>query len=225
MKHRQVQKLIPWYLNETLSERERTAVERHLQRCSGCREELSWWSEMADRVAGQPSLPISDALPNSLLDRLDQEPGRSQPVGVWRPALAFVAVLILLVAILELPSTQLQLEWTAGNAELVDSFSIYRSRSAGQPEELVYSSPPEQLQQGGGFSYTDLSVRPNTPYYYWLEAKDNFGASTITGPIPAVAGGTLFAAKLLVGVCLLGALAVGGWSLRPVFSRAALFSF
>jgi len=39
-RHREIAELLPWYANGTLSADERARVERHLQRCAGCRREL-----------------------------------------------------------------------------------------------------------------------------------------------------------------------------------------
>jgi len=39
-RHEAIQELLPWYLNDTLEADERTDVERHLQSCAECRDEL-----------------------------------------------------------------------------------------------------------------------------------------------------------------------------------------
>ena len=222
MKHRRVRELLPWYLNETLGDAERAAVEDHLARCTSCRQSLAEWRAIEDAAAAQPQPLASSASLAMLLNRLDAMP---RPAGFSRRlVLALGAVLVLLVAVLWMPNAQLKLEWTAGQVDQVDTFAIYRSQSAIQPEELVHSATPAALVDNGGFAYVDPTVRPNTPYYYWLEARDQSGAVTMAGPIRAVTDGTLFLAKLVVVVCLLGAIAVTLWFLRNELGASPLFS-
>jgi hypothetical protein len=69
--HQQVQSLLPWYVNDTLSEDEAAAVEAHLAECAECRRDLvsekalggevslasmdldQGWAAMRDRIEGR----------------------------------------------------------------------------------------------------------------------------------------------------------------------------
>jgi anti-sigma factor RsiW len=43
----QCRSLLPWYVNESLSADERTAIDRHVITCAQCRKDLAEWREMA----------------------------------------------------------------------------------------------------------------------------------------------------------------------------------
>lgn len=46
--HRSVQQLLPWFANHTLSDSERRLVERHLEDCRRCRDDLHWQQQLRD---------------------------------------------------------------------------------------------------------------------------------------------------------------------------------
>ena len=49
--HESVQKLLPWYINGTLSARETARVEAHLAECEECREDVAFERKLANGVA------------------------------------------------------------------------------------------------------------------------------------------------------------------------------
>lgn len=57
--HDSVQRLLPWHVNETLSQRESDRVEAHLAECEECREELAFERKLARGVASLP-LDVED---------------------------------------------------------------------------------------------------------------------------------------------------------------------
>jgi hypothetical protein len=59
--HNEVNLLLPWYVNGTLSETDREKVQAHLDVCGDCREELSLCAEMMDSVRQQEATPIIPA--------------------------------------------------------------------------------------------------------------------------------------------------------------------
>jgi hypothetical protein len=52
--HDSVQKLLPWFINGTLSARETERVESHLGECDECREDLAFERKLARGVAALP---------------------------------------------------------------------------------------------------------------------------------------------------------------------------
>lgn len=52
--HDSVQKLLPWFVNGTLSEHESARVENHLAECAECREDLAFERQLARGVAALP---------------------------------------------------------------------------------------------------------------------------------------------------------------------------
>jgi len=52
--HEAVQKLLPWFVNGTLADRESARVETHLAQCAECREDLGFERKLAHGVATLP---------------------------------------------------------------------------------------------------------------------------------------------------------------------------
>jgi hypothetical protein len=65
--HHEVSALLPWYVNETLEERERQRVEAHVGVCANCREDLTAQQRICAAIEAQPAL---DYMPVASLKRL-----------------------------------------------------------------------------------------------------------------------------------------------------------
>jgi hypothetical protein len=75
--HQQIQLLLPWYLNQTLTENERVLVEDHLHSCLLCKRELMDLRKLAAAINQNSNL--DEAAELSLADlkpRLQREPGQ-----------------------------------------------------------------------------------------------------------------------------------------------------
>lgn len=88
--HREIEELLPWYVNDTLTPDEKLTVEHHLEQCPACRTELeqcralaTWVHEPAEE-AWQPPAHHFDRLMADI-DRLTPPPAqtKSAPAG-WR---------------------------------------------------------------------------------------------------------------------------------------------
>jgi len=91
------QDLLPWYINGSLSEQEQQQVERHLQQCSECRDEVELLQAM-QTVAKQPpeSLPSQFAwhrLQRDMHQDAQTSPAKSRRWGLSLAAAAAVAVI------------------------------------------------------------------------------------------------------------------------------------
>ena len=86
--HREIQELLPWYANDTLTPDERLTVERHIEQCRACRTELEQCRALATRIH-EPSeetwrLPADhfDRLMADI-DRLTPPPAQTKIASVW----------------------------------------------------------------------------------------------------------------------------------------------
>jgi len=65
--------LIPWYCNGTLARDERERVERHLESCARCREDLELWRSVDVEVRESATMPVPHpAQLQRLVGRLDE---------------------------------------------------------------------------------------------------------------------------------------------------------
>lgn len=144
--HRRVWELLPWFVNGSLSERERERVEAHLAECRRCQEE-----ERASRAAAEAVKGIGEVAPSPhpaqlrrLLDRVDEmEREERAHAGAWRVLAPFralieatprplrgalvaqVAVILLLVGVLV---------WDATSSEPVGARNLYYTLSSEVPK-------------------------------------------------------------------------------------------
>jgi hypothetical protein len=111
--HHEVSALLPWYVNETLGERDRQTVDAHLGICTACRDDLAAQRRICEAIAAQPAI---DYMPVASLKRLqarldtqaesagafaaaNEQPTRRWPWrGLMAASLATMAVAIALLA-------------------------------------------------------------------------------------------------------------------------------
>ena len=65
--HHEVSALLPWYVNETLGERDRRIVDAHLGVCTVCSEDLAAQRRICEAISAQPAI---DYMPVASLKRL-----------------------------------------------------------------------------------------------------------------------------------------------------------
>ena len=108
--HRSCWKLLPWYVNGTLEAGERAGIERHLEGCDACRQEVTSLEQLRGHVRNpRDTAPIgAPAMARGLrqaLDRIDGAGSRFRPSPAVRWVLAGQAAAILvLVSLLVSPT-------------------------------------------------------------------------------------------------------------------------
>ena len=65
--HHEVSELLPWYVNETLAERDRQRVDAHVGVCASCREDLAAQRRICQAIEAQPAV---DYMPVASLKKL-----------------------------------------------------------------------------------------------------------------------------------------------------------
>lgn len=110
--HHELSVLLPWYVNETLEERDRGRVEAHLEVCASCRDDLVAQQRICAAIKAQPAV---DYMPIASLKRLQarldaqaeiaptlaapQQPMHRMPWRGWMAAsIAVMAVAVALLA-------------------------------------------------------------------------------------------------------------------------------
>lgn len=80
--HDSVQKLLPWFVNGTLSAREAERVENHLAECEECREDLAFERNLARGVASLPLNADDGWKAMQLRMARDDAPGHAMPAPI-----------------------------------------------------------------------------------------------------------------------------------------------
>jgi len=79
--HEQVQELLPWFVNQTLTGEQQAMVSAHLQRCADCREDAEWQRSM---LAAAPAVPQGLDMERALarmMPRLEPRPAAAPAPG------------------------------------------------------------------------------------------------------------------------------------------------
>jgi hypothetical protein len=101
--HEQALELLPWFVNGTLAEDERVAVERHVRNCLPCRVALQEQHQLGGLLKQQPTVPLSAEVGfERLLAEIDaarRPPGeaRTQRLARFASVTALAASLVLAV--------------------------------------------------------------------------------------------------------------------------------
>jgi len=67
VEHHEISALIPWYVNETIGERDRQRVDAHVDTCVPCRDDLAVQRRLCEAIEAQPAV---DYMPSASLKRL-----------------------------------------------------------------------------------------------------------------------------------------------------------
>ncbi len=97
--HEELAALLPWYVNETLDEPERTRVQRHVEQCATCRDNVDMLSEVRRAVrSGSPAPLVPQPDTERLLSALEKNarPGlrRTWPLIAAAATVAAVAMAV-----------------------------------------------------------------------------------------------------------------------------------
>lgn len=199
--------LLPWYLNGTLDEAERQAVEAELRVNPELQQELNAWRLLRSAAQSQPQVEPPPALLAGLLRRVEIRPGRQTAL---RPALArlgngligcAVAALIWL-ALWWIIQPGVELRWAA-QGEAVQSFRVYRAETAEGDFQLLRELPAAATTPE--YNFTDTASLPWSKYQYLVEAVTLSGQSVFSRVIEGDSSGVI----LLQGLLLFTSLAVG----------------
>jgi hypothetical protein len=102
--HSRVDRLLPWFVNDTLDHSEREQVERHLDACHACRSAASLLSSVQSTVRHSIATPMTpqpstDRLLESI-DRFENKAGRSRAIAVVAVAASFAAAFLVVALVL-----------------------------------------------------------------------------------------------------------------------------
>lgn len=186
--HRAVQALLPWWLNDSLADDERAAVDAHLAECAACRAALEFERELQAaetlatlEAAGTPGAQDVEQGWAAMQQRLQSPPAsatqplppasRPQPAGVarwWRwAALAQAAALALMVGALLWPTPSADERYRAlGTAPAATDNSaalLVRFRPEASERELREALRDSGTRLVGGPTVTDAYLLAAAP--------------------------------------------------------------
>ena len=185
--------LLPWYLNESLTTKEKEAVEAWLQRDEHAQRFHEATQITRKAVVSQAPQTPSRQVETQLLAKIRQpQPRKSFLSAPLAWGLPVAALLFALLWLLVRPGTQLR--WSVDGDNL-SAFRIYRAPAGSTTFELIEELPASVEQQT--YQYSDLAVFPGQTYHYVLEITDRNGRTTLS---PVIANNSIstFAAQFAI---------------------------
>jgi len=73
MDHEEIDLLLPWYVNGTISEEDRHRVEEHLHECNQCQKEVLFLKRLGEAVETEPLLAPSHGLLQNTLEHIGRK--------------------------------------------------------------------------------------------------------------------------------------------------------
>lgn len=138
--HLAVEPLLPWYVNETLSDGERARVRRHLAECGACREAESLLSRVETVVSRPMATPILPPMrPERLLEKIDRLERGGRRRWSRRPIIAAASLAIAAATLL----------------------LLLPDREAGVPQPALYETVTSAPQQTTIDYVMNLAFEPN----------------------------------------------------------------
>ena len=179
--HRDIELLLPWYVNETLEEQEYRAVERHLRHCAECRDSVRELDSMSAAVRHDSATPlVPDAPVDAFLRSLDATPRQRRSAWMRRrlavaaSLLAFVAAGVLYISLNRpVANGEFETVTNANGAHIAYVFEVEfsgddeRSRSA-----LAQAVPGARLTRSNGAAQLIVTMDSKT-----VTELDTFAAS------------------------------------------------
>ncbi len=171
-----VKKLIPWYINNTLSDIEKKSVEIWIQRDPYARMHHKRIQQLSKVLHTQTSQVPSPEINALLLKQVKKQPIQSKNnIYSWLWSGPTMLLIFILLWLIVQPVTQLQ--WsTNGNAP--ELFRIYRSQVGDGQYQLIEEMPAIPSQQI--YQYSDLIVVPGRNYQYIIEVRDQSGNTSLS---------------------------------------------
>ena len=167
------QPLLPWYINNTLTEAESHNIVVWLQDSPEAHAHCDSVQQISRVIAAQETVAPSIRVRSEIIAGIQQPVAKRKALVRWIWGIPLTVLFFVLLWLVIQPGNQLQ--WrTAGYEAAV--FRIYRAKQGTTDFELldeIQASPEQNIYQ-----YADPVVLPGQNYHYVVEVTDQFGNSS-----------------------------------------------
>lgn len=184
MKPEALRALFPWYLNGTLSERERALVEAYLREHPQEARDLESLRQMRAALLARPMASPSPQVPQELLQRVrsPDAPAVAARGLDWRLwALGAFLSLVALALLWSLVRPGVVLRWTVVDGSL-QAFRVYRAASSADEFFLLGEVPAQEA--AAQYTFTDTRLVPGQQFTYLVEGLDRAGQPALKSTVP-----------------------------------------
>jgi hypothetical protein len=174
-----IRKLIPFYVNGTLSEKEKKAVEGAINNDEQARGEVDAWIHIQSVISDQPQQDPSPMIWQRVLAAAHTtERGRQSSLPVYQGFLAGAKLTIsILVSLWLVIRPGVMLQWSVERDGMIN-YRIYRASQGSSQFELI-KEVTAQIDRSR-YNYVDTSLIPGKDYVYRVEAIPPTGAPTFS---------------------------------------------
>ena len=175
-----IRELLPWYLNGTLPEEDREAVEAYLRHNPEEVQALDGLRMVRDAVRARPSARPSPDVPQAVLKRV-RSPGMPETAARrtgWRAWVVGGALsLATLLLLWSLVRPGIVLRWKVVDGSL-QAFRVYRAASGVDDFSLVEELPAQA--EVDEYTFIDTRLLPGQEFTYMVEGLDQAGRPALS---------------------------------------------
>jgi hypothetical protein len=162
--------LLPWFVNNTLDERETRSIEAWLLEDPDARAKRDSMQEMARTIALQKTATPSIQVRNNIITIIEKPTKGLNGFRRWLLGVPLAILFFALLWVITQPGHQL--EWSVQGGDAV-AFRIYRTSSDETNFEFVEELPATPSKNV--YEFSDPIVIPGQKYRYLVEAVDQNG--------------------------------------------------
>ena len=167
--------LLPWYINNSLSERETLNVESWLRHDPNANAYHDSIKLIAGSIQTQKEFSPSHQLRANIISKIQQPVRQPRSFSQWIWSIPLTAIIFALLWLSIQPGNQLQ--WSVRGSEPV-AFRIYRAPVGNTTFELIDELDAVPTQQS--YNFADPVILPGQNYHYAIETVDQFGNTSIS---------------------------------------------
>lgn len=190
-----IHNLLPWYINNTLTEEEQQQVTESLRKDAETQIKLTNWQMIADALINQTEAVPSPNVRKQLLKRIQQEKRQKKLQTQLTPQAQiqlvfsfFFVTLAVFLSLWYIIQPGIMLEWSVTSADETNTYHVYRSLDGSSNFELVgeLTAKPGLAE----YSYVDIWLLPGRTFTYFVEGINQQGQIASS---QVVTGNTLIA--------------------------------
>ncbi len=95
MKCKQIQEILPEYLEGVVSEKQKKKIQQHLETCRDCSEHLRLLKKTINLVGNLPEVCAPAGFVSGVMEKIQEKHARKSRIGLWLAGIAFAEVVIL----------------------------------------------------------------------------------------------------------------------------------
>jgi len=213
----QLKALIPWYLNGSLPEEQKRALETWLASSSEARAEMETWLMIQASVHAQPRRLPSKNLRGKIIAHAIVSSDKRRVNSGEELIHALMLSLMVMIILWIMVRPGIVLNWTVQDGS-PSGFRVYRALEGSENFKLVGEIPASATS--GHYTYVDLMALPAEAYTYQVQGIGQSGLVTSSLPVSGSALNVFASQLAMVFTSLIFGYGLAHFTRRNIFSSS-----